>query len=56
MLDAGLLGGMVRVAGGRWVHGCEPLGDGQDGVRPENWRLLLQPHLRGAGAAGPAAS
>ncbi|MFI0711361.1 hypothetical protein ACH4SK_12005 [Streptomyces inhibens] len=20
----------------RWVHGREPLGDGQDGVRPEN--------------------
>lgn len=40
----------------RWVHGREPLGDGQNSVRPENCRLLLQLFLRGAGAAGPAAS
>ncbi|MFG2563339.1 TauD/TfdA family dioxygenase [Streptomyces sp. NPDC048496] len=40
----------------RWVHGREPLGDGQHDVAPENRRLLLQLFLRSAGATGPAAS
>ncbi|MFE7400659.1 TauD/TfdA family dioxygenase [Streptomyces sp. NPDC057557] len=40
----------------RWVHGREPLGNGQHDVTPENRRLLLQLFLRSAGATGPAAS
>ncbi|MFE7243034.1 TauD/TfdA family dioxygenase [Streptomyces sp. NPDC057580] len=40
----------------RWVHGREPLGDGQHDVAPENRRLLLQLFLRSAGATGQAAS
>ncbi|MFE3827503.1 TauD/TfdA family dioxygenase [Streptomyces sp. NPDC059092] len=39
----------------RWVHGREPLGDGQYRVAPENRRLLLQMFLRSAGTTGPAA-
>lgn len=36
----------------RWVHGREPLGDGQHHVTPENHRLLLQLFLRSADAHG----
>ncbi|WP_331743779.1 TauD/TfdA family dioxygenase (plasmid) [Streptomyces sp. NBC_00873] len=39
----------------RWVHGREPLADGQHDVAPEDRRLLLQLFLR-TGATGPAAS
>ncbi|MGW8889100.1 TauD/TfdA family dioxygenase [Streptomyces sp. NPDC055749] len=40
----------------RWVHGREPLGDGQHDLAPENRRLLLQLFLRSAGATRPATS
>ncbi|WP_413809425.1 TauD/TfdA family dioxygenase [Streptomyces sp. OE57] len=39
-----------------WVHGREPLGDGQADVAPEHRRLLLQLFLRSAGTTGPIAS
>lgn len=39
-----------------WVHGREPLGDGQADIAPEDRRLLLQLFLRSASATGPAAS
>ncbi|RBM07331.1 TauD/TfdA family dioxygenase [Streptomyces sp. PT12] len=40
----------------RWVHGREPLGDGQHNVRPEDRRLLLQLFLRDTGPTEPIAS
>ncbi|MFI1965583.1 TauD/TfdA family dioxygenase [Streptomyces pathocidini] len=40
----------------RWVHGREPLAEGQQDVAPEERRLLLQLFLRSAGATGPVTS
>jgi hypothetical protein len=40
----------------RWVHGREPLGDGQVDVAPEERRLLLQLFLRSTDATAPTAS
>ncbi|MFD7763585.1 TauD/TfdA family dioxygenase [Streptomyces microflavus] len=50
-------GDMLIINQHRWVHGREPLGDGQEDVAPEDRRLLLQLFLRSTGAvSAPAAA
>ncbi|WP_251076815.1 TauD/TfdA family dioxygenase [Streptomyces benahoarensis] len=49
-------GDMLIVNQHRWVHGREPLANGQHDVEPENRRPLLPLFLRSTGATEPGAS